>query len=435
LIAKARTKGRRKQLRFIDLFAGCGGLSLGLMSAGWRGVLAVEKDGYAFETLRANLIDTLRPARFDWPAWLPKEAHEIGRFISDYRGELKELAGTVDLIAGGPPCQGFSFAGRRAADDPRNQLFEHYLEVVNLVKAPFLILENVAGITVPFQSKITDETTPSTGPSMPYSALIIARLEGLGYRIWPQTLKAVDFGVPQLRPRYIMIAVHESLLVGMGKIDPHAYVMSNQVAFLTSKGLPTKRPVTVGQAISDLEVRHKAITSVDDAPGFKQIVYQGPRTVYQRLMHGAMNGTSPNSMRLANHRKHTVKRFRQILRTCRPGTALTSDDRLRLKISKHVLVPLDRYKPSHTLTTLPDDLLHYSEPRILTVREYARLQSFPDWFEFKGNYTTGGERRRHECPRYSQIGNAVPPLLAEILGIALREVAVELLQAQLALAI
>jgi DNA (cytosine-5)-methyltransferase 1 len=84
-------------------------------------------------------------------------------------------------------------------------------------------------------------------------------------------------------------------------------------------------------------------------------------------------------------------------------------------------VPLDGAKPSHTLTTLPDDLLHYSEPRILTVRELARLQSFPDWFEFRGKYTTGGKRRRHECPRYTQVGNAVPPLVAQALGNVLME--------------
>jgi DNA (cytosine-5)-methyltransferase 1 len=73
-------------------------------------------------------------------------------------------------------------------------------------------------------------------------------------------------------------------------------------------------------------------------------------------------------------------------------------------------------KPAPTLTTLPDDILHYRDPRILTVREYARIQSFPDWFRFKGKYTTGGASRRHECPRYTQVGNAVPPLLGQAIG-------------------
>jgi len=80
---------------------------------------------------------------------------------------------------------------------------------------------------------------------------------------------------------------------------------------------------------------------------------------------------------------------------------------------KHRTLPMSPIMPAPTLTTLPDDVLHYSEPRILTVREYARLQSFPDWFQFKGKYTTGGDRRKKDCPRYTQVGNAVPPLLAE----------------------
>ena len=77
---------------------------------------------------------------------------------------------------------------------------------------------------------------------------------------------------------------------------------------------------------------------------------------------------------------------------------------------------MHRDKPAPTLTTLPDDVIHYSDPRILTVREYARIQSFPDWFRFLGKYTTGGKSRRHECPRYTQVGNAVPPLLGEAIG-------------------
>lgn len=93
----------------------------------------------------------------------------------------------------------------------------------------------------------------------------------------------------------------------------------------------------------------------------------------------------------------------------------------RFGLKKHCVVPLDADRPSHTLTTLPDDFLHYSEPRILTVREYARLQSFPDWYEFRGKYATGGDQRLSECPRYTQAGNAVPPFLAEFVGLLLMD--------------
>ena len=85
-------------------------------------------------------------------------------------------------------------------------------------------------------------------------------------------------------------------------------------------------------------------------------------------------------------------------------------------IKKRSTTPLDPDAPSPTITTLPDDLIHYSEPRTMTVREHARIQSFPDWFKFAGHYTTGGDRRKKDCPRFTQVGNAVPPLLARAIG-------------------
>jgi DNA (cytosine-5)-methyltransferase 1 len=105
---------------------------------------------------------------------------------------------------------------------------------------------------------------------------------------------------------------------------------------------------------------------------------------------------------------------------------MSPEDKARFGIKKHSVVPLHPHRPSHTLTTLPDDFIHYSEPRILTVRECARLQSFPDWYAFKGKYTTGGHRRKRECPRYTQVGNAVPPLVAELLGNIVHGIATQL---------
>jgi DNA (cytosine-5)-methyltransferase 1 len=185
---------------------------------------------------------------------------------------------------------------------------------------------------------------------------------------------------------------------------------------LRGKRLPIEKPVSVREALSDLETKGRKLIECVDSPGFKQISYSAPLTHYQRLLHGSLNGTAPNSLRLANHQDEIRERFANILETCRRGVQLSKKDRERLGINKHCTVPLDPLKPSHTLTTLPDDILHYAEPRILNVREYARLQSFPDWFEFKGKYTTGGDRRVRECPRYTQVGNAVPPFLAECLG-------------------
>lgn len=406
---------------FIDLYAGCGGLSLGLMNAGWQGLLAVEKDALAFETLKKNLLDGAESRRYVWPAWLPKSPVAIGRFVKRYHDELKALKGRVTLIAGGPPCQGFSLAGQRKKNDPRNLLFRHYVEIVRLIRPPLLLLENVRGISVEFGKKQRGKKRKRGRPATPFSQKIKKKLEELGYDVHPRLLRAADFGVPQLRPRYFMIAVDRKLVVDHDGFDPFATLEKIREEFLTKRSLPIDRPVSTKEALSDLESRGKLMIECVDSVGFKQINYTHPETTYQKLLHGSMNGTAPNSLRLANHRPHIVERFQGILEQCRRGVQLNEKDRERLGLKKHCTVPLDPARPSHTLTTLPDDLLHYSEPRILSVREYARLQSFPDWYEFKGKYTTGGHLRVKQCPRYTQVGNAVPPFLAECLGVMLRK--------------
>ncbi len=100
----------------------------------------------------------------------------------------------------------------------------------------------------------------------------------------------------------------------------------------------------------------------------------------------------------------------------RSNKQLSLEMREHFGIRKTATRVLDPQKPAPTITSMPDDLIHYSEPRTLTVRENARLQTFPDWFVFRGKYTSGGERRKREVPRFTQVANAVPPLLAEMLG-------------------
>ena len=411
---------------FADLFAGCGGLSLGLMAAGWTGLFAIEKDKLAFETLRHNLIDGSGKFRYFWPEWVPKRPKTIGRFINSHYNELRKLKGKIELIAGGPPCQGFSLAGRRKKDDPRNALFRHYVRIVEAVRPKFLLLENVRGIDVEFGKKARGSRRGPGRPALPFSQKIKRTLEALGYKVYPKLVRASEFGVPQSRPRYIMIAIQKEIVPGEKEFDPFRQLDRIRTRFLKSKGFSTRGPVSVKQAISDLEKRGKRLVECVDSPGFKQIAYTSPKTNYQRLLHGSMNGTAPNSLRMANHGSEIRKRFTNILKTCRRGVQLSKEDRERLGLKKHCTVPLDPSRPSHTLTTLPDDILHYSEPRILSVREYARLQSFPDWYAFKGKYTTGGDRRVRECPRYTQVGNAVPPFLAECLGRLIKGLAKDL---------
>jgi DNA (cytosine-5)-methyltransferase 1 len=256
---------------------------------------------------------------------------------------------------------------------------------------------------------------------------IQARLAKLGYLVFPRLVRAMDFGVPQFRPRYIMIAIRKDLIRGRKGYDPYADLDAERTRFLEELGLPLTRPVTVREALSDLEIRNRSCVPCEDVADYLQIKYSKPRTRYQTLLHGSLNGAAPNSMRLAKHSRKIQARFQKILKTCRRGIQINPADRKRLGVNKHHLVPLDPDRPSHTLTSLPDDLIHYSEPRILTVRECARLQSFPDWYEFKGKYTTGGAKRVRECPRYTQVANAVPPFLAEVLGRLARRIAIEVM--------
>lgn len=410
---------------FVDLYAGCAGLSLGLMLSGWHGLFAIERDANAFETLKCNLIDGTHGLNYDWPQWLQKKHITIGAFINRYHNQLLGLRGKVDLVVGGPPCQGFSMAGKRKKNDPRNTMFRHYVKIVELMQPTLLLLENVKGIDIEFEKEKVKRNRHRRGrPPSTFAKRIQKALDKAGYKVFVRLVKAVDHGVPQMRPRYFVFAiakthlrdVEEALLSEHGALNPFTILDSLRIPFLLQKGLTPDKPITVQDAISDLETSNKELLECEDSPGFKQILYEKPLTAYQQLMHGTMNGTSPNSMRLVNHRPDTIARFQLILDTCRHGVCLSKEDRKRLGMKKYATVPLDATQPSHTLTTLPDDLIHYSEPRILTVRENARLQSFPDWYEFKGVYTTGGKQRVRECPRYTQVGNAVPPLLAELIG-------------------
>ena len=154
---------------------------------------------------------------------------------------------------------------------------------------------------------------------------------------------------------------------------------------------------------------------------FKQIDYHKPRKLnsYLRCMRDGLNGETPTNLRLPNHTKEVSSRFRRILKSCVKGRSLSEVDRAALSLKKLRTLPLCPNKPAGTVTTIPDDFVHYSEPRTLTVRECGRIQSFPDWFDFQGRYTTGGSRRAADCPRYTQVGNAVPPFVANAWGIAL----------------
>ena len=406
--------GHPKKNTYIDLFSGCGGLSLGLGNAGWRGLFAVEKDPMAFSTFTYNLIDG-KHAHFDWPEWLPKEATTIQMLLERYPEQLASLKGKVDLIAGGPPCQGFSLAGRRNAKDPRNKLSEEYIKMVEIISPKYLLLENVRGFNASFKA-------PKGGTAKkPHSMIVKSKLQKLGYKVFSDFLCSADFGVPQKRTRFIMIGVQKDL-IGHEFQNPFTLIRESKEEFLKIKKLPFE-PVKVSDAIGDLLVGSNGVTyhSGSDSNGFKQIDYTPPAepSKYLKVIRKGCGQKKPNSLRLARHKQTTVEKFTRIQRICKPGVSLSDEMRAEIGTRKQAITVLNASEPSKTLTTLPDDLLHYSEPRILTVREMARIQSFPDSFDILGKYTTGGNRRVQECPRYTQVGNAVPPLLGEALGLLL----------------
>ena len=388
--------------RYIDIFAGCGGLSLGLHKAGWKGVFAIEKNKMAFATLEHNLIDNKK--HFDWPSWLPIGAHDIDEVLKNHKGDLGKLKGNINLVAGGPPCQGFSFAGRRNEDDDRNKLVDSYISFIELIKPKILFFENVKGFTVGFKKE------KSRGEA--YSNYVTGKLEELGYKIYHEIIDFSEFGIPQRRKRFI--------LVGMLDGNPKSFfeqIVDKKAGFLKNKGL--KEKVTLKEAISDLEKKHGEVQS-GEFKSFKEGTYGKSESEYQKLLRNGYAQKMPDSHRFANHKEETVKRFEYILEKCTKNENIDEITKSKFNLKKRCIILLDKDSQCPTLTTLPDDYIHYSEPRILTVREYARIQSFDDWFEFKDKYTTGGSRRKEEVPRYTQVGNAIPPLFVEQSGIVLK---------------
>ncbi len=400
---------------FVDVFAGGGGLSLGLKRAGWKGLFAIEKDTYAFETLSANFPPGDGPLSYQWPGSIERRAWDIHDLLLERKEALAGFAGDVDLLAGGPPCQGFSAAGRRQPNDPRNQLFEAYLELANILRPRLVLVENVRGFKANFKASYDH-------PARNFAAALEQGLSA-EYDVTSAVIQSSDFGVPQARRRFFLVGARKDVSSADG-IETFFDDLARQVEdFLHQRQLP--RWPTARDALSDLEISRNGFVDCIECKGFQSIAYKAPLTSYQRVIRDGHEGSPPDT-RLARHRPDIRNRFAAIINTCREEGRLnvTISSRIRKEhnLKKKAIRVLDPQRAAPTITSLPDDLIHYSEPRTLTVRETARLQSFPDWFAFKGAYTTGGLRRRNEVPRFTQVANAVPPLLAEQIGLVLLRV-------------
>lgn len=343
---------RKQRPIAIDLFSGAGGLALGLKRAGFDLRAAVEFNAWAARTYRNNLGNHLLETDIH-----ALEVEELLQFAKLKQGEC-------DLLAGGPPCQGFSVQRRGSDEDPRNDLVLQYLRFVEGVKPRFFLMENVSGL----MSK----------RGRPFLDAVINRVSELGYVTHLAKLEAADFGVPQFRKRVILIG--ELVLNGRGYFQ---------------YPLPSTSPskyLTVRQAIFNLPS-----PPADGSP----------------------HPEIPNHAREARLSALNVERLKHI-----PPGGGRQDLPEHLQLPCHVNNPSHRHvdvygrlewdKPSCTITARFDSFTrgrfaHPVEHRSITLREGARLQTFPDEFHFDGN--------REEVAK--QIGNAVPPLLAESLGRAI----------------
>ena len=395
------------QMQYVDLFSGCGGISLGLCNAGLGGVFAVEKHPDAFLSLKHNLIDN--QSCFEWPGWLPLKNWDINDLLKTCSAQIIQLRGQIDIVVGGPPCQGFSVAGQRRATDRRNKLIHSYLKFVELIQPRVILFENVRGFTLKFSNS-------KKHSKVAYSEIVLQELNELGYTdAHGEMVNFVEYGVPQRRRRFLVIATREN-----SSKEIFSQLEGNRESFLSTKGIGTT--ISSRSALSDLERRH-GTTNCPDSPRFFSGIVSEKQTNFQKILRlPDKTNYVPDSHRFVNHTPAIQKVFELLLEKAPRNRTIKGKERELYAFKKRSLMVLDPEEPTPTITTIPDDFVHYSEPRVMTVRECARLQTFPDWFEFKGPYTTGNKERVRQVPRYTQVGNAVPPLFAEQLGIAITQV-------------
>lgn len=406
---------------YIDFFAGCGGLSLGLGQAGWNGVFAIEKDPMAFASFHKNLVENGASHRHfkNWPSWLTQEPHAIEDVLENEAmiEHLKALSGNITLVAGGPPCQGFSVAGARNGNDPRNLLVFKQIEAIKILKPIFAIVENVTGFERKFVSRPIDgvDVTESVADRA------TREIESLGYNVGKVMINAADYGVPQVRKRVILFAVSKEFA---GTID--ASRLLQDVLLKVGKEqrkrfhLSTDRYVNVEEAVSDLAGDETVVDP--EFPNYKTCKYLPATSAYQELMRkNCLKLEVPTCHRFNNHSAKVVALYSKVHREKLVGR-LSKEFLYENGCHSNKRFVLDTTLPCSTLTTAPEELIHYKHPRVVTLREMARLQSFPDDFSFCGRYTLNGPARGVDVPRNAQIGNAIPPLVGRALGIALQRI-------------
>ncbi len=377
----------------VDLFAGVGGISLGLKMAGISPNIAVEMDNSCQEALA-----------FNFP-----EKHVIHDDIRNVTSDqIKELLGDkeLDLLAGGPPCQGFSLIGLRDPNDERSRLVFEFIRMAKDLKPKFIMMENVPGMLSSMKGDFIKE--------------VVKIFDEAGYMIRQpiQILTAADFGVPQNRKRAFVLGVRKDIGI-LPEYPTPTHLNPRLIAKAKKKGLelPDLPPTpTVMDAIADLPNidKYEHLVEVD------VVAYeQQPKTDYAKVMRGVIpsfyselprNGWENNDCtgcRRTVHGEVLTERFT----VAKQGDTVPVS-RLYKLIENCVANTLRAGTPRERGAYSAPRPIHPHLPRVISVREGARLQSFPDWHRFHKTKWHG----------FRQVGNAVPPLLARAVALEIKKV-------------
>jgi len=409
------------ELKVIDLFAGCGGLSLGLEQAGFTPIFASEINKDALATYLNNRKD--KHKHFESNEFYCKDIKDLisnPEYLEKTYENLKSTFnfkdGEIDLIAGGPPCQGFSEIGLRRlysvdkSELPSNHLFQDMIFLIDKLNPKMFLFENVRGILF---SKWTKEGT--NGEIFEDVLKSFRMLEN--YRVKWSLVYAKDYGVPQNRPRLLLVGIRKDIRVQKETDDDDAVLGG----FLPK---PNDIAPSISELLSDLvDLNYQNGGSTSTYPSSAQNEYQRSLRLKKDGSGICDVGEPVTEHDYSKHGVKTIEKFNAML----SDPSLKVPEAYKTKKFNHRVLPAvwgDK-GPSITACSLPEDYVHYCQPRILSVREWARLQMFPDWYQFAGNRTTGGQRRagnpregifEREVPKYTQIGNAVPVKLAFEIG-------------------
>ncbi len=410
--------GTPRKLTCIDLFAGCGGLSLGLEQAGFHPLLFSELNMSAAETYIANRVGQ---GVIPWG-----DIYQL----TDENLELLKLnwlyqnIDGIDLVCGGPPCQGYSGIGHRRSfkvekkNIPSNHLYQEMARVIRCVKPRIFLFENVRGLLT---AKWSD-----TGKNGEIFKAVLSEFKSIpGYCVRWQLVHAKDYGVPQNRPRVLMVGIRHDLLHREEQLSLlEESVTVDEPTAIRDGFLPPPAgvPPTLVELLSDLEDPNYLTKGMSDR------YVNNPRASIQVELRTRPDGTlmkkgdELTEQEYSDHAEYIQEKFAHMI-------ANNGEIPERFKTKKFAQRVFPREwngtGPNITATSLPEDYVHYSQPRGPTVREWARIQTFPDWYVFRGPRTTGGRRRAgdpdagiwdRDVPRYTQIGNAVPVLLGKKVG-------------------